>query len=121
MVEVRGHQPRLVPVRLRWTDVVRQAVACVRSRPSGSSDKFIFGWNPGSAGAAARNLPLGWEGISLSRTRATWLAAHLIAGTSLPALRMLAGSLSEYTLHRLCSVLDLPLTAEEAVTEGLGA
>lgn len=121
VVEVRGHQSRLVPVRLRWTDVVRQAVACVRSRPVRSSNKFILGSNPATAGVAARNLPLGWEGISLSRTRATWLAAHLIAGTSLPALKMLAGSLSENTLHRLCSGLDLRLTAEEAVTEGMGA
>ena len=134
VVQVRGLQPRLVPVRVRWTDTVRESVQAVRSRPYPSFGRFIACEGYGSAAVVARRLPCGMAGgVSLSRARATWLAAHLLAGTPLPALRMLAGSLDWDALQCLHAALDLPrftrrqfigehpLTPEQAVQLGMGA
>ena len=134
VVQVRGPQPRLVPVRLRWTETVRQTIRAARSRPQPSTDEFITAKSYTSVAYTARCLPFGMAGgVSLSRARATWLAAHLSAGTPLPALRMLAGSPDHYVLQHLLAALDLPpftqrqfigehpLTPEQAVQLGMGA
>ena len=121
-VQVRGCQPRLVPVRGNWTDVVRHAVASVEKRSPGSSRRFITGNCPGAARNQANLLVSGdGQSFSLRRARATWLTAHLAAGTPLHALTMLAGSLSGAALLYLVTALDLPLTPEEAVAEGMRA
>lgn len=122
IVAVRGSQSRLVPIRAMWTGPVREAITFVQARPHGSSQKFIIPDHPSTAAEIARKLPWGREdSVSLYRTRATWLATHLKAGTSLHVLRALAGPLSAGLLHHLLFVLDLQVTPEEAVAEGLRA
>ena len=118
-VQVRGCQPRLVPVRESWTDAVRQAVASAGKRGPGFSRNYLIGHGHGAVGDASRVS--GVQGFSLRRARATWLAAHLMAGTSLPVLNMLAGSLDTKLLNHLLADLDLPLTPEEAVNLGMSA
>ena len=133
VVQVRGPQCRLVPVRVRWTETVRESIRAARSHPS-STGRFVAAKGETSAAQVARRLPCGMAGgPSLSRARATWLAAHLLAGTPLPALRMLAGSLNWAVLQHLLAALDLPrcthrqfisehpLTPEQAVQLGMGA
>ena len=121
VVQVRGRRPRLVPVRECWTDAVSEAVACVNRR-GGSSTRFITANGRSATREIARRVPCGIEGgMSLRRARATWVAAHLIADTPLPALKMLAGTLSIQVVYELLSYLDLPLTPMEAVQEGLRA
>ena len=134
VVQVRGDQPRLVPVRVRWTETVREAIRAAHSRPPPPPDRFVTVKGHSSAAGFARRLPCGMAGgVSLSRARATWLAAHLLAGTPLPALRMLAGSPDRGVLAHLLAVLDLPrftwqryigehpVTPEQAVRLGMGA
>ena len=132
-VQVRGPQCRLVPVRVRWTETVRESIRVARSHPS-STGRFVAAKGETSAAHVARRLPCGMAGgVSLWRARATWLAVHLLAGTPLPALRMLAGSLHWAVLQHLLAALDLPrcthrqfigeypLTPEQAVKLGMGA
>ena len=134
VVLVRGPQPRLVPVRVSWTETVRESIRAARSRPYPPTGRFIVCEGYTSAACVARRLPCGMAGgPSLPRARATWLAAHLLAGTPLPALRMLAGSLHWAVLQHLLAALDLPrctnrqfigehpLTPEQAVKLGMGA
>lgn len=121
-VQVRWHQPRLVPVRENWTDAVRRAVASVEQRSPRSSRKFVTGNSPSNARNQACSLvSADGQSFSLRRARATWLTAHLAAGTPLRVLKMLAGSLTMASLLYLIDALDLPLTPEEAVTEGMRA
>ena len=63
----------------------------------------------------------GAERLSLRRARSTWLAAHLVAGTPLPALRAIAGRLSAYRLDMLLAALGDSLDAEAAAVQGLRA
>lgn len=119
-VQVRWHQPRLVPVRENWTDTIRRAVASVENRSQGSSRRFVTGNSPSVARNQAGSLvSADGQSFSLRRARATWFTAHLAAGTPLPVLKMLAGSLSGAALLYLVDALDMPLTPEEAVTEGM--
>lgn len=120
-IQVRGRKPRLVPVREGWTDTVSEAIRLVNAR-GGSSQRFFPSDNRAVLGYHARSLPCGLEGgFEYRRARATWLAAHVRADTSLHALQMLAGSLSADVLRHLFAVLDLHLTPMEAVREGLRA
>lgn len=122
-VQIHGPNSRLVPIREFWTDSVREAIALVEARPRGASRKFIVGDSSAGAARIARNLQWGGEGgVSLHRTRTTWLAAHLRARTPLPELRILmGGSPGDLKLQQLLLVLDLSITPEEAVVAGLRA
>ena len=121
-VRVRGRYPRLVPVRAKWTDPVREAISFVNRRPTGACPKFILPYDPSESGRILRALPWGRkESVEPVRVRVTWLAAHLQAGTSVLALRTLAGSLGAHQLHHLFSVLDLSVAPEDAIAEGLRA
>ena len=84
---------------------------------------------PGSFVRAARtrspgsqpSLDFGEGGLNLRRARTTWLTAHLLAGTSLPSLRVLAGSLSAQTLIELIDLMVDEVDPEQAIQEGLRA
>ena len=118
-VRVRGRDARLVPVRECCTELVRRAVRLVAERADGSTH-FLGSCNRNAAGRVASSLPI-TDGMSLRRARATWLTAHLVAGTPLPVLREIAGPLSVATLDDLLAVTGHTVSAERAVTEALRA
>ena len=118
-VQVRGRDARLVPVRACCTELVRHAVSLVAERPDGST-RFVTASDRNAAGRIAASLPI-TDGMSLRRARATWLTAHLVAGTPLPVLREIAGPLSVATLDDLLAAADVCASAEQAVAEGLRA
>ena len=118
-IQVRGRRPRLVPIRASWTATVRQAVRLAQERDDQSSTWFIRHRDKNAVSRIAASLDFGEGGLNLRRARATWLTAHLMAGTSLPTLRILAGSLSAQTLIELTELAIEGIDPEQAVIEGL--
>ena len=120
-VAVRGPNPRLVPIRACWTESVRRAARLAqRRRGDGSSTRFVHSADKNAVARLAASLDFGSGGLSLRRARSTWLTAHLVAGTPLPALRIIAGSLSGQTLTELIDVAVDGVDADTAVRQGLG-
>ena len=119
MVQVRGRDARLVPIRECWTDTARQALTLARQRAERCA-RFIVPQDRNSAARAANRIRIGDTALSLRRARATWLTAHLEAGTPLPVLREVAGPLSAATLDDLLAATSA-VAAEHAVTEALRA
>ena len=119
VVRVRGSDARLVPIRASWTDTARRAIQLVQDR-SEPCRRFIPAQDRNAPARAANRLRVGDDSLSLRRARATWLTAHLAAGTPLPVLREVAGPLSAATLDDLLAATPA-VTAEQAVTEALRA
>ena len=119
VVQVRGRDARIVPIRACWTDTARCAIQLVRDR-SERCDRFIVAQDRNAAARAANRVAVGDTALSLRRARATWLTAHLEAGTPLPVLREVAGPLSAATLDDLLAATPA-VTAEQAVAEALRA
>ena len=117
VVQVRGRDARLVPIRTCWTGTARRAVQLVKER-SEPCPRFIRSRDRNAAARAASRVRVGDVGLSLRRARATWLTAHLTAGTPLLVLRAVAGPLSVATLDDLLAMTNA-VTAERAVTEAL--
>ena len=116
IVQTKGLKARLVPIRRPHTDLVREALEHAHN------GRFIKTTGRNSVYQISNTLDPGdGKGLSLRRARSTWLQAHLVAGTSLPALRWLGGSLSANTLAELLPEAADLLDNETAVTEGLRA
>ena len=115
-VRVRGSHCRLVPIRADYTALARYLRdTSPRGRiVTSTSRNAVHGLLEG-LGSADRG------GLSTRRSRATWLRAHLVAGTPLGALRRIAGPLSANTLDVLIADIAVAVTDEVAVAEGLGA
>ena len=113
-VRVGGYNPRLVPVRDNYTGIVRRAAEASRGR-------FIAAECNGAVYSIAARLAPNGSGLSLRRARNTWLAAHLVAGTPLPALRAIAGRISAQTLNAVLDHAVGAVSAEDAVSLGMGA
>ena len=114
-IDVGGRNPRLVPIRSGCTPAARKA-----ARAAAGQDKFIDSAHENSAYKIAERIVVGGLGqISLSRCRATWLTAHLLAGTPLAALRAIAGPVSARTLNPLMAAAAESLTPQEAAAQGL--
>ena len=120
MVRVRGSDARLVPIRASWTDTARRAIQLVQDR-SEPCPRFIPAQDRNAAARAAHRVAVGDTSLSLRRARATWLTAHLTAGTPLPVVRAIAGPLSAATLDDLLAATRYTVTPEQAVTAALGA
>ena len=121
-VQVRGRNPRLVPIRDCCTDIVRQAVDLVQQRPQAASRRFIPSTERNAGAHLANKVTIGRNrGLSLPRARNTWLTAHLHAETPLLALKQIAGPLSATTLNDLIAASADTLTAEQAAAKGLRA
>ena len=121
-VQVRGHRPRMVPVRVRWTDTVRQAARLAHQRHGRATSAWFIGSRSKNAvSKLAAGLDFGQGGLSLRRARSTWLTAHLLAGTPLAALKEIAGPLSMQTLDDLLAGVDGAVDHEQAAVEGLRA
>ena len=123
-VQVRGPNPRIVPVRERYTEAAREALRQIGLAHRGAHHRWLAAADSSAAGRVARKLTAGCDAteghFSPRRGRATWLAAHLRVGTPLHVIKTLAGPVGELTLTRLVDTLD-PLTPEEAVAEGMRA
>ena len=122
-VHVRGHSPRLVPVRERYSDLVREVL--LTTKASGT-DKLIPS-GPQAIFHLARNLlgdsrayP-GDPGFKLVRARHTWLVAHMLANTPTWALRALSGGVSHQTVQWLDAYINDGRDPREAVKLGMGA
>ena len=119
-VQVRGRDARLAPIRACWTDAVRQAVQLVAEQP-GTSTRFFVSQDRNAAARAANSVSIGHTNLSLRRARATWLTAHLVAGTPPLVLRKIAGPLSAATLDDLLAAAGHTVSPEQAVIKGLRA
>ena len=119
-VQVRGRDARLVPIRERWTDVVRQAVKLLSER-AGTGSRFFISRDRNAAARAANSVTTGQARLSLRRARATWLTAHIVAETPLLVLRRIAGPLSAATMDDLLAATGHTVSPEQAVIKGLRA
>lgn len=119
VVQVRGRDARLVPIRADWTDTTRQALQLAHRRAE-RCPRFVIPQDRNAAARAANRIRIGDMSLSLRRARATWLTAHLEAGTPLPVLREVAGPVAAATLDDLLTATSA-VTPEQAVAEALRA
>ena len=116
VVATRGPKARMVPIRRAYTELVREALE------HSQNGRFIQTTGQNIVYWIGSGLDIGdGEGLSLRRARSTWLHAHLLAGTSLPALRRIAGPLSANSVDILLKDAAAALDNETAVMEGLRA
>ena len=115
-IRARGPKARLVPFRKGYTKLVLQAVN------TAGKGRFVTTTGGNSVYRISGELDTGdGEGLSLRQARSTWLQAHLVAGTPLPALRRIAGPLSINTLDVLLKDAAAAIDNNTAVKEGLRA
>lgn len=115
-IRVRGNKPRLVPVRNDYTNLARAAAG------DSPTDRFIPTDGRNAVHSVAERLDPGdGQGLSLRRARSTWLVAHLLAGISLPGLRIVAGPLSMNTLDGLMGHAVASMDRQAALAEALRA
>ena len=115
-VQAKGRHPRLVPIRLPYTELARRAV------DAATGGTFFAGTHRNVVHDAAARIPVPDGGhLRFRRARVTWLRAHLLAGTDLAALRVLAGPVSANTLSDLIDMSTEALDAEAALLRGLRA
>lgn len=109
-IEVHGARPRLVPIRAEYTPLAADAAE------QAGCGRFFSARGANATYDIASRLN---DGLSLPRARSTWLSAHLAAGTPVPALQLMAGSLSPKTIKDLSSRIAGTLTHREAAAQGL--
>ena len=115
-VDPEGPSARLVPVRSGYTALLNRAVE------HSNGQRFVAGTSRNAVFALAKGIEVhGFGHFYLTRARSTWLQAHLLAGTSLAALRAIAGPLSLNTLDRLLGPVSQTIDPRDAALEGLGA
>ena len=107
------HYAEVVPFRDAYTEVVREAAREART------GNFIVTKGDNTVYNIAAGLTE--EGLSLPRANATWLVAHLVAGTRLPVLEAVAGRKSLTRLDALLPPASRVLTPEQAVEEAMRA
>ncbi len=116
-VSVRGANARLVPVRSGYTALAQRAIS-----EADGAGRPIWVWRAQNAiYMVAEGLSVVAGGMSLRRARATWLRAHVVAGTPLAALRAVAGPLSMNTLSSVVDKVAGELDASAAAVEALRA
>ena len=112
-MRVEGRAAPVVPARAAYTNILREAAG------EAATGNFVTADGANSVYSVAAGITS--VGLSLPRARATWLTAHLVAGTPLPALQAVAGPLSLNTLAALLPAAGSALSPEQAVEEALGA
>ena len=105
-----------MPIRADYTELALRAVEFT------GDQRFIRAKSKNAVYCAAERVMVhGFGHLELARARSTWLTAHLVAGTPLAALRVIAGPLSLNTLTELLGPAAEAFTAEAAAVEGLRA
>ena len=113
---VAGRNARLVPLRTGFDALALQAGRAV------GGGRFVAEASRNAVHkTAARIVVEGVGSFSFRRGRSSWLAAHLVAGTPLAALRVIAGPLSMRTLDNLVESSCEGLDSEAAALQGLRA
>ena len=113
-IVVRGDRPRRVPIRRACLPLVEGLVAMEDRRRFVASDKIS------AASQVAQRIRVGNESLSLTKSRNTFLAAHLEAGTPPAALSVVAGGVAYGTLDRLLPYVAERLDIRDAVEQALG-
>ena len=113
-VRVGGTHPRVVPIRHDYTSLVREAVELA------DGGRFVTATHRTAVYMLCRQVGISGRTLSVRRARSTWLVAHLHAGTSLSALRRIAGPLSGDTLTALLAASAADLDPVDAAAQGLG-
>ena len=117
-IRVRGRNSRIVPVRACWTDTLKEAVAATKAE---QNSRFVVPKGRNSVYRFVKGIaPVNGSPLGFSRVRATWLTAHLTAGTPLAALKIIAGPLSVNTLDGLVDAATETFTADTAYLQGFG-
>ena len=119
-VRLGGRYPRKVPIRPEFTDLVIQGIETHLTEGKKADEQFIpdastLSYIAGRLGAH------GEGGLSLPRSRASWICAHLEAGTPLAALRALAGPMTPRTLVQLLDQTGAAVDEDTALKQGLRA
>lgn len=115
-VRVAGRDARLVPLRADFGGLALRAGRAV------GGGRFVAGAGRNAVHrVAGRVVVEGLGSFSFRRGRSSWLAAHLVAGTPLAALRVIAGPLSMRTLDDLLGSCCEGLDPEAAALAGLRA
>ena len=107
---------RLVPVRKGYTKLLTDI--CNSCKVEGFIRQNYDGAVHNIGGCV---IVKGLGRLSFSRGRATWLTAHLLAGTPLAALWTFTGPLSFNTLNGLLDAASVNVTPNEAALQGLKA
>lgn len=111
-----GQEPRLVPIRSDYTDLLNRAIE------HSNGQRFVRGTSRNSVFQLAKRIEVhGLGHLCLTRARSTWLQAHLRAGTRLEDLLVIAGPLSMNTLNQLLGPLAKAVSPMDAAMRGLGA
>ena len=115
-IRVRGNNPRSVPIRNDYTTLARNAA-------EGSPTDRFFPTDVRNAvhSVAERLDPGDGQGLSLRRSRSTWLVAHMVTGTSLAGLRIIAGPVSMTTLDLLVPYAVASIDNHTAIVGALRA
>ena len=114
IVEVRGANPREVPILSRYAPLVRQAMDAAGSGP------FITSKRNSPAGGIASSIIVGGNGLSLPRARATWLRTQLRSGIGYVDLCAIAGSVAKDRINRLVADAVAEVDPHEAAVRALG-
>ena len=118
-VRVGGRNPRLVPGRKLWTPTALLAAEAADGDSDGGPLITAVGAHH-VYDIAKKFTARDRGGLSLPRARSTWLAAHLRAGTPLPALRKIAGPVSADTLNALLAHAADDLDDDTAARQAMG-
>ena len=115
-VRVQRDRTRIVPIRKHYTGLVAEARDLRGDGRLFSSDKQAAPSN-----VAARIRVDGFGHLLIHRTRATFVCAHIRAGTSLGDLNEIAGPISGPYLQQMLAYCADSVDPIDAVTRGLAA
>ena len=116
VVNVKGKNPRVVPIREPYTELTRRLLEDARGGP------FFNATYTNRVYCAAARIPTrDGDHLRLRRARTTWLRAQIQADVRLDRLRVIAGPLSANTLDDLINMCADQVDPADAVLEGLKA
>ena len=114
-ITVHRDRQRVVPVRAAYTDLALEASELC-------GDRFFDSDNPAAASNVATRLAVqGLGRLELHRARATFVCAHIRAGTPLDVLNEIAGPITGSYLQQMLSHCADPADPVDAANRGLAA
>lgn len=114
-ITVHRDGPRVVPVRAAYTDLVREASELC------GPNRFFDSDNLNAASNVATRLAVeGLGRLDLHRARATFVCAHIRAGTPLDVLSEIAGPITGSYLQQMLGHCAAPADPVDAANRGLG-
>ena len=114
-IGVRGDRARRVAIRREYSALADE-LAAMQDR-----SRFIASDKPGAVNQIAQRIRVGDQSLSLTKSRNTFLAAHIAAGTPPAALSRVAGSVTHDTITQLIRHVAADLSDADAVEQALGA